>query len=732
MRTKRSQLVISGMHCASCAANIEKALGKAKGSYSASVNFATERAVVEFDPAAASERDMVAVVEKLGYKAWPDSGDALDREREARRKEIAGIRRMFALSLSLSLPVFAIAMVLPFLGMALPYGSIIMLVLSTPVQFIAGRRFYSGAFSSLRNGSATMDTLVAIGTSAAYFYSVFAILFIPSGGTYFETSSVLMTFILLGKWMEASAKGRASESMRKLMGLQPKTATVVRKGKEMEVQISQVRAGDVVLVRPGQKIPVDGVVLSGASSVDESMMTGESMPVGKGKGDQVTGGTMNKHGSFRFRATRVGGDTVLQGIVRLVEEAQGSKAPIQRLADRVSSVFVPAVVIAALLSFSFWLLAGQGFVFSLGIFIAVVIVACPCALGLATPTAIMMGTGKGSENGILIKDAETLELSGRVTTVVFDKTGTLTEGRPSVTDVVPSGMGAREILKHAAMAERDSEHPLAEAIVREAAAKGIAVPTPSSFRALPGFGIEASWRGRRILLGNRALMEKRGVKLSRLEQRISGLEEEGKTVMVLAVGRKPAGLIAVADLPKESASGAVSSLKGMGKEVVMITGDNERTARAVAGRIGIERVIAGVLPQDKEREIATLQRAGKVVAMVGDGVNDAPALARADVGIALGAGTDVAMETGRMVLVRNDVRDVVAAIRLSAYTVKKIRQNLFWALFYNVMTIPVAAGVLYPSTGFLLNPMVAGAAMAMSSVSVVSNSLLMKGWKKPS
>ena len=731
---KRAEILISGMHCASCAAKIEKSLMSLKGVKSAAVNFASEKAAVEFDEKAVREDELLGAIEKLGYKARLHDDNGHDREKEEREKEKKALKKLFLFSLALSIPVFIIAMPLKFFGISVPHENIILLLLTTPVQFIVGWRFYKGAFLSLRAKTATMDTLIAIGTSAAYFYSLLVVIFPERFGdhVYFETAALIITFIILGKWMEAVTKGRASEAIKKLIGLQPKTATVIRKGKEMKIPIEEVAVGDLIVVKPGEKIPVDGIVVDGFSSVDESMITGESLPVGKKKGDAVIGATINRHGSLTFRATKVGRDTVLSQIVKLVEEAQGSKAPIQRMADKVSGYFVPAVIIIAVISFMLWfLLFGQTFLFSLTIFIAVLIIACPCALGLATPTAIMVGTGKGAENGILIKNAEALENAHKLTTIVFDKTGTLTQGKPAVTDVVATGgFGEKDVLEYAAIAEKKSEHPLAEAVLAKAADEKIRIGNPDRFEAIPGYGVVARCEGREILLGNRALMKKRKVEIAGVDAKIREMENDGKTVMILAVSGKAAGMLAVADTLKEHSADAVRKLREMGKEVIMITGDNERTAKAIAGKLGIEHVLAGVLPDGKEKEIEKLQKQGKVVAMVGDGINDAPALAKADVGIALGAGTDVALETGQIVLIKDDLRDVVTAIDLSSYTVKKIRQNLFWAFFYNSVGIPVAAGVLYPSTGFLLSPEVAAAAMAMSSVSVVSNSLSMKRYRK--
>ncbi len=721
---------ISGMHCAACAQRIEKAIKKLDGVSSVNVNLATDKASVEFDENIVSREKIEKTIEDTGYKVVREEKMTDEQMSEhhgmsIREHEVMTLRRLFLLSLILSLPIFVLSFP-EWFGIMAP--NFVLLVLATPVQFIVGYRFYQGTFTSLRSGSASMDTLIAVGTSAAYFYSAIVTL-LPGFGdyVYFDSAALIITFIILGKWLEAITKGRASEAIKKLMGLQPKTALVVRKGEEIEIPVEDIAVGDIVIVKPGQKIPVDGIVLSGSSSVDESMVTGESIPIEKNTGDTVIGGTINKHGSFRFKATKVGKDTVLAQIIKLVEEAQGSKAPIQRLADMVSGYFVPAVILIAIVSFVAWyIVLGQSFVFSLSVFISVLIIACPCALGLATPTAIMVGTGKGAENGILIKSGEALENARRITTVVMDKTGTLTEGKPKVTDVVALGKTARkDLLKYAAIAEKRSEHPLADAILIKAREEKISVPEATKFEAIPGKGIIARYGKIEILLGNASLMAKYKVTMPDLGK----LEGEGKTVMVLAVDKKVAGLIAVADTLKKSSKEAVHSLKSMGKEVVMITGDNRKTADAIAKQLGIDYSLAEVLPREKEKEIEKLQANGKVVAMVGDGINDAPALAKADLGIAIGAGTDVALETGEIVLMKSDLMDAVRAIKLSSYTMKKIKQNLFWAFFYNSIGIPIAAGILYPFTGILLNPIIAGAAMAFSSVSVVSNSLLMKRYK---
>jgi Cu+-exporting ATPase len=621
------------MHCVACAQNIESALKKLNGVVSVNVNFATERAFVEFNERLVKESEINNVIEQLGYKVikhLSDETEAIDREKEARETEISRLRLLFSISLIFSIPVLILSLPEIF-DIMIPYQNMILLILVAPVQFIVGYRFYKSAYLALKAKTANMDTLVAVGTSAAFFYSAFVTL-IPGFGnyTYFDTSALLITFIILGKWLESITKGKASEAIKKLIGLQPKTALVIRKGEELEIPIKNVIVGDVIIVKPGQKIPVDGMILEGVSSVDESMITGESIPVEKRKGDNVIGATINKHGSFRFKATKVGKNTVLNQIIKLVEDAQGSKAPIQRLADRVSGYFVPTVITIAILSFLFWyLVSGQSFVFSLSIFIAVLIIACPCALGLATPTAIMVGTGKGAENGILIKSAEALENAHKLTTVVFDKTGTLTKGKPEVTDILSlDKLEKRKVLEYAAIAEKNSEHPLAEAIVSKAKERKLKIPETSSFRAIPGHGIIAEYNKKEIIFGNRNLMKKYKIKIDGIEEKITGLENEGKTVMILALNKKIIGLLAVADTLKEFSKKTVNKLKDMGKEVVMITGDNKRTANAVAKQLGIDEVLAEVLPEDKEKEIANLQKLGKVVAMVGDGINDAPALAR--------------------------------------------------------------------------------------------------------
>ncbi len=661
-------------------------------------------------------------------------------------EELRKLKRDTAIALVLATPLVVLAMVVPLLapvfGWAfvmdpwyedlLAYGGFL---LATPVQFAVGWRFYRGTWDSIRNRMANMDVLIALGTSAAWGYSTVVTflpgLFPPPRLTYFEASAFIIALILLGSYMQELAKGRAGDALRKLMDLQPRTATVVREGKEEQLPVEQVQVDDVLVVRPGERIPVDGVVVEGASSVDESMLTGESIPVDKAPGAEAFGATINKSGLLKMRAAKVGQDTALAQIIKLVEDAQQSRAPIQRLVDRVAAVFVPVVVTTALVAFLLWyLVGGRPFDWSLSIFIAVIIIACPCALGIATPAAIMVGTGKGAENGLLIKGAEYLERARKVTTVVFDKTGTLTQGKPSVTDVVSLSLADADVLRLAASAETGSEHPLGEAIVREARARGLGLSSPTDFEAIAGHGVRARVDGRAILLGNRRLMESAGIPLGGGEAAIARLQAEGKTAMILAVDGKVAGIVAVADTPKETAKAAVAALRKMGIEVVMLTGDNERTAKAIAAELGIDEVLAEVLPGQKAEKVKELQGRGKVVAMVGDGINDAPALAQSDVGIAIGSGTDVAMEAGGIVLIKSDVRDVVASIQLSRRTVGKIRQNLFWAFFYNTAFIPVAAGGLFAlGFGILMHPVFAGAAMGFSSVSVVSNSLLLKRFK---
>ena len=726
-------IAVTGMSCASCAANVERALKKLAGVREANVNLATARATVLFDPRLIGPLDLVKAVREAGY----DVVAAPDEVRIRGEREYRTLRISVIWGGALALVIFLGSMRhwFPWVPGFLR-DFFVLWALATPVQFVLGRRFYKGAWSALRHGAADMNTLIAVGTSAAYLFSAAATAlpgFFRRAGiepqVYFDTSAVIIVLILFGRMLEARAKGKTSDAIRRLMGLRPRTARVVGEDGEREVAIDQVRVDDVLIVRPGETIPVDGIVIEGKSSIDESMITGESLPADKGPGASVVGATLNKWGSFRFRAVRVGEDTALARIIKLVEEAQGSKAPIQRLADVIAAYFVPAVIVIAVLTFVVWAVFGPPprLVFALLNFVAVLIIACPCALGLATPTAIMVGTGKGAERGILIKSGESLETVHRVDTFVFDKTGTLTNGRPEVTDVLPApGTTAERLLSFAASVENGSEHPLGRAVVRKARAEGIAFEAADEFRALEGMGVEAVVGGARVLVGSQKLVEAAGVDVSSLTAPAERLAGEGKTAAYIAVDGRLAGLVALADTLKPSARPAVETLRKSGLRVVMLTGDNVRTARSVAGQAGIDEVIAEVLPGDKADVVRRLQAEGRRVAMVGDGINDAPALARADVGMALGTGTDVAMASADITLISEDLGAVVAAVELSRRTIRTIKQNLFWAFVYNVVGIPVAAGVLYPFFGILLNPMIASAAMASSSVSVVTNSLRLR------
>jgi Cu+-exporting ATPase len=735
------------MDCASCVARVEQALSSVPGVVSASVNLASEKATVEY-VAGTDIADLRRAVEDAGYKLGSEA-QTLEDVTIAAQRELRGVRNRFIVAAVLAALVMALMWAPEFLG-----KMYLLWALATPVQFWAGWRFYRGAWGALRHRTADMNTLIATGTSAAYFYSMVAVLFpalFTIGGIepslYFDTSAAIIALILLGRFLEARAKGQTSEAIKKLIGLKPKTAIVIRDGKEREILVDDVQLGDLILVRPGERVPVDGVVRQGYSSLDESMITGESMPVEKEVGDEVIGGTINKTGSFQFEATKVGKDTTLAQIIRLVEEAQGSKAPIQRLADVISSYFVPTVIGIAIITFIIWFFIGPApsLTFAFLNFIAVLIIACPCALGLATPTAIMVGTGRGAENGVLIRSAEALERSHQITTVLMDKTGTLTRGQPRVTDVVTSPpWSEEEVLRLAASAERGSEHPLGEAIVRAALERKLKIPSAAGFTAIPGQGVEALVEKKRLLLGNLRLMGESGLALNGLEKEAERLWAKGKTVMFLGIDGKAAGIIALADTIKPKAKAAVRALHKMGVEVAMLTGDNWRTAEAIAKEVGIDRVLAEVLPEYKAQEVKKLQDEGRVVAMVGDGINDAPALAQADIGIAIGTGTDVAMETGDITLISGDLMGIVTAISLSKRTMRTIKQNLFWAFAYNTALIPVAAGVLYVAFGSsgvpsglhfilgkygFLNPILAAAAMAASSITVVLNSLRLRQFK---
>ncbi|GIX47182.1 MAG: haloacid dehalogenase [Candidatus Tectimicrobiota bacterium] len=733
---------IGGMRCASCAAHIERALRGVEGVIAAAVNFGTQTATVTYLPGVVEVAALRRAIAEAGYEPLEvaESEAGLDREQQARAAEIRTLKRKFLTSVALTFPIF--------LGALGAYVSWVprwlqspwlQLLLATPVQFWVGFPFYQGFWRALKHKTADMNTLIAIGTSAAYAYSLAVTLapglFARLGlGThvYYDTAAIIITLIILGRLLEARARGQTSAAIRKLMGLRAKTARVLRDGQEVDLPVEAVQIGDLVRVRPGEKIPVDGVIVEGHSAIDESMLTGESLPVDKGPGDEVFGATLNKTGSFTLRATRVGKETVLAQIIKLVEEAQGSKAPIQRLADYVASIFVPAVLAIAVVTFGVWALFGPppALTFALLNFVAVLIIACPCALGLATPTAIMVGTGKGAEHGVLFRNAASLERAHKLQAIIFDKTGTLTQGKPALTDVVPhNGFTAEEVLRLAAAAERGSEHPLGEAVVEAAKAQGLALAEAQDFAALPGQGLRARVDAHTVLVGSERLLREAQVPLGKLEEAAQRLAEEGKTPVYVAVDGRAAGLLAIADTLKPYAREAVRALRAMGLEVLMLTGDNRRTAEAIGRQLGLDRVLAEVLPQDKTNQVKRLQAEGKLVGMVGDGINDAPALAQADVGIAIGTGTDIAMEAADITLVSGDVRGVVTAMQLSRRTMRVIKQNLFWAFIYNILGIPIAAGVLYPVAGLLLNPAIAAAAMAMSSVSVVSNSLRLRRFR---
>ncbi len=735
MKAKKT-FSIKGMHCASCVNLLEDALKEVQGVSEATVNLATTKATITYDEERVTDKDVASAVASVGYQAvMAEDGKSDDEAQKEKQKEMKSLRLKVAVSL-----VFG-ALILwgSFPGLmetapVLLRNFWVQLILATPVQFWVGWSFYRASLSALRHRTANMDTLVALGTTVAYAYSVFVTTLpavVESVGIepfpYFDVATIIIGLILLGRYFEARAKAGTSEAIKKLIGLQAKTARVIRSGKEIDIPISDVKIGDVIRVRPGEKIPVDGVIEEGESSIDESMVTGESIPVDKAKGDTVVGATINKTGTFIFKATKVGADTMLAQIIKLVQEAQGSKAPIQRLADLVSSYFVPIVIMLSIGTFVAWYNFGPApsLIFALLNTVAVLIIACPCAMGLATPTAIMVGTGKGAENGILIKDAESLEIAHKVNTIIFDKTGTLTKGKPEVTDVIEN-RNQLNLLQIAASLEKGSEHSLAEAIVLAAESKKLALSKVEGFQAIPGHGVVGTVDGKQAVLGNRRLMARENIVLTEEQAQIEILEHEGKTVMMLAIQGELIGLIAVADTLKETSVQGVKRLQDLGIEVIMITGDNERTANAIAKKVGITRVLADVLPDQKEAEVRKIQAEGRVVAMVGDGINDAPALAAADVGIAMGSGTDVAIEAADITLINKDLQSVASAIVLSKKTMRTIRLNLVWAFGYNVILIPVAMGALYPFWGILLNPIFASVAMATSSISVVSNSLLLK------
>lgn len=740
-------LKITGMTCAACSARIEKVVGKMEGVDNISVNLTTEKATIAYNPQETNLNIIKRNIEKIGYQALDLEKKVVDEDKLRKEKEIRILRAKFVISAIFAVPLlyFAMGSMIWWLPFPIPTTldpmqyplnyAILQIVLTTPIV-ISGYKFYTIGYKAIINRSPNMDSLIAMGTTAAIVYSLYSVYQIANGnfhaveGLYFETAGVIITLILLGKLLESISKGRTSEAIKKLMGLAPKTAIVIRDDKEFELPIDEVEIGDVILVKPGDKIPVDGVVLEGNTSIDESMLTGESMPIDKNAGDNVYAASINKNGMIKFKATKIGGDTALAQIIKLVEEAQGTKAPIAQMADIVSGYFVPIVFIIAVISFLAWFISGESLVFSLTIFIAILVIACPCALGLATPTAIMVGTGKGAEYGILIKGGEALESTHKINTIVFDKTGTITEGKPEVTDIITSNNIKKDkLLQLAASAEKGSEHPLGEAILKAAEKGKLGISKVENFEAIPGHGIEVTIEGNHILLGNKKLMVERKISLIDLEAESDRLASEGKTPMFIAIDDKLAGIIAVADVVKESSAKAIKKLQSMGIEVAMITGDNKKTAAAIANLVGIDRVLAEVLPQDKSDEVKKLQSEGKKVAMVGDGINDAPALAQADIGIAIGSGTDVAMESADVVLMRSDLMDVPTAIQLSKSTIKNIKQNLFWAFGYNVIGIPIAAGLLHLFGGPLLNPIFAAAAMSLSSVSVLTNALRLKRFK---
>lgn len=744
---QRTSLSLFGMHCSSCANIIERSLKKVPGVKQASVNFAAEKASIIYDEAQVKPQALIEAVARAGYKAEAvDSKDA-DYDRRKRDDEIRSYSKKFWFSFAFSLPMLYFMLLdffaIPGKDALLPYVGIISLILATPIQFVIGAGFYKGMWASLKMKTFNMDSLIAIGTSTAYIYSfVNFISYILKTGSligldgkipdlYFETAAYLITFVVLGKWLEIRTKGKTGDAIKKLMGLQAKTARVIRNGATSDIPVENVVHGDMIIVRPGEKIPVDGKIIKGSSAIDESMITGESLPVEKNIGDAVIGSTVNKIGSFEFEATRIGSETALAQIIRLIEDAQGSKAPIQGFADRISAVFVPAVIGLAIMTFVVWFFfLGASLSFSLMAFTAVIVIACPCALGLATPTSLMVGTGKGAEYGILIKGGEPLEAACHINTVIFDKTGTLTKGKPEVTDVIQfASLDEDEVLAISASLEKLSEHPLAEAIYAYANEESISLEEVKDFSAIPGHGVKGSVNDTEYYFGNRRLMtEILGHQINKENRKLAKLEEQGKTAMILATKEGIVGAIAVADTVKPTSAAAIAKLKKSGFIVYMITGDNERTAKAIASQVGIENVLAEVLPEDKADEVKKLQQDNHRVAMIGDGINDAPALAQADLGIAMGSGTDVAMEAGGIVIMKNDLNDVVTAFQLSRETMGKIKQNMFFALFYNVIGIPIAARI-FIAFGLVLKPELAGLAMAMSSISVVSNSLLLRYFK---
>ena len=744
---KEVSLPIQGMHCAACAKAIERTVSKLNGINTVTVNFASEKAYIKYNPVSVKLSEIKQAIAKAGYTALDAESYSIDQDKIDKEKNIRNLWIKFIISAIFAAPLLYLSMgsMIWWLKWPIPYWlkpmqypflyALVEIGLVIPI-LIVGRRFYTVGFKAILRRSPNMDSLIAMGTSAAVIYSLYSTyrIYISDfkfvNSLYFESAGVIITLILLGKSLEAVSKGRTSEAIKKLMGLTPKTAIVIRDGAEVEIPIDEVEVGDLITVKPGQKIPVDGEVIEGLTSVDESMLTGESIPVGKKPGDKVYGASLNKNGFITFKATKVGSDTVLANIIRLVEQAQGSKAPIAKMADIVSGYFVPAVFGIAILASLAWLISGQSISFTLTIFISVLVIACPCALGLATPTAIMVGTGRGAEFGVLFKGGEALETAHKIQTIVFDKTGTITEGCPEVTDIITVGRYEKnELLQLAASAEKASEHPLGEAIIRSADKTGLELLKPASFLAYPGYGIEADINGNKVLLGNEKFLSEKQIDLISLYNESDQLASEGKTPMYIAIDNHLQGIIAVADIIKENSAVAIQKLHEMGIEVAMITGDNSKTAQAIARQVNIKRVLADVLPQDKANEVKKLQAEGKKVAMVGDGINDAPALAQADIGIAIGSGTDVAIESADIVLMRSNLMDVLTAIQLSKRTIRNIKQNLFWAFGYNVAGIPMASGLMYALGGSLISPIFSAAAMSLSSVSVLTNALRLKRFK---
>ncbi|MFV3010421.1 heavy metal translocating P-type ATPase [Clostridium botulinum] len=735
-------LKIEGMTCAACAKAVERVSRKLDGVQDANVNIATEKLDITFDKSKVSINDIKIAIEKAGYKALEEKN--IEEEKKGKEDAIKSLWRRFITSLIFAVPLLTISMG-SMMGLKLPkiidpmhnplnFG-LIQLILVIPI-ILVGNKFFRVGFKSLVKGSPNMDSLISIGTSAAVVYGIFAIFQISKGNMhyahdlYFESGATILTLITLGKYLESVSKGKTSEAIKKLMALAPKNATIIRDNKEIIIPIEEVKINDIILVKPGEKLPVDGEIIEGSTAIDESMLTGESLPVEKHIGDIAVAGSINKHGLIKYKATKVGKDTTLAQIIKLVEEAQGSKAPIARLADKISAYFVPTVIALAIISSLAWYVSGKSLIFSLTIFISVLVIACPCALGLATPTAIMVGTGKGAENGVLIKSGGALETAHKVQSIIFDKTGTITEGKPKITDIlVPEGVDEKYLLQVAATAEKGSEHPLGEAIVKKAEEENLELFQGKDFRAIPGKGIEVIIEDKKVLLGNLRLMEEYEVEIKDFMDKSHKLSKEGKTPMFIAIENKIKGIITVADTLKENSKKAIEKLHNMGVEVVMITGDNKNTAEAIGKQVGIDKIFAEVLPSDKANWVKKLQQEGKIVAMVGDGINDAPALAQADIGIAIGSGTDVAIESADIVLIKSDLMDVPTALKLSRATIKNIKENLFWAFGYNTLGIPVAMGVLYIFGGPLLNPMIAAAAMSFSSVSVLLNALRLRRFK---